>query len=176
MKKIFALFLISSLGMALASSASAIEDPDPVGTIIIGAHGAYYPGYGANVFGDYVLVDSWWKGHFTVGAQVAFNVYNKPGSEINASDTRICIAPRATYGLNITPQLEVHAGVLLGAGYHKIKADAGGAWKTEAANIQPVHSEILGARFFIAENFAASVEFNYSNYLPYLNAGVAFRF
>lgn len=178
MKKILSVLLAAAFGMTVAFSASAIEDPDRVGSLTVGAHGAFYPGVGGNVFGDYVLVDSWWKGHFTVGAQAAFNVYvNRPGYGLTVSDTRICLVPRATYGLNITPQFEVHAGVLLGAGYEKGRiTDGSSSIYTAADGIRLVYGEILGARFFFTDNFGVSAELNYATYMPWLNVGVALRF
>lgn len=178
MKKILTLILTAALGMTLASSTYAIEDPDPVGSLTIGAHGAYYPGFGGNVFGDYVLVDSWWKGHFTVGAQAAFNIYSKDaGYGVSYSDTRICLVPRATYGLNITPQFEVHAGVLLGAAYEKGKLKSGESSVAYSNDgIRLVYGEILGCRFFFTDNFGVSAELNYATYMPYINAGIALRF
>lgn len=166
MKKVFSLFIASLLSMTLAFNAYAIEDPDPVGSLTLGAHATFYPGLGTNLFGDYVLVDSWWRGHFTIGAQAAFSVYKYSGY----SDTRTCLVPRVTYGLNITPNLEVHAGILSGLGYL-----SAGTSDNHAGGIRLVYGEILGARFFLNDVFGFSAEFNYANLMPYLNAGIVIK-
>ena len=191
MKKLFTLILAAVVGMAMSVNARAIEDQDPVGSITVGGHVGLYPGIGANVFGDYVLIDSWWKGHFTVGAQLAYNHYDysvKSGAmgyvlTSHYSTKRACLVPRATYGLNILPQLEVHAGVLAGLGYvtnDVVITDESGTvlpTTTEDGNgIRLVYGNILGARYFFTDNLAASLELNYSNYMPYLNVGVAYKF
>jgi len=167
MKKVFSIFIAGLLSIALAFNASAIEDPDPVGTLTVGAHASFVPGVGTNLFGDYVLVDSWWKGHFTVGGQASFSVV-KYGTY---SDTNICLVPRATYGLNITPSFEVHAGLMTGLGYY-----SAGLSDSHASGIHVVYAEILGCRYFLNERFGLSAEVNYANLMPYFNLGVALKF
>lgn len=177
MKKILALVLAAAFGMTMAFNASAIEDPDPVGAITVGAHAAFYPGGGGNVFADYVLFDNWWKGHFTVGAEAAFNAFSRQSVYgISVSDTRLCLVPRATYGLNILPNLEVHAGALLGLGYEQTRVSDGHSSSVDGGHIRLVIGDILGARYFLTENLGISAEMNYVSYMPYLNIGVALRF
>lgn len=185
------MLLAAAFGMTLASSAYAIEDQDPVGAITVGAHGQFIPGFGGNAFMDYVIVDSWWRGHFTVGAQVAYSHYGftTTGGAMgyvltsHYTNNRFAFAPRATYGLNILPNLEVHAGVLGGIAYEKsdvvITDGSGAVLPTEpedGSGMRLVIGEILGARYFFTDNFGASLEFNYATYMPYINVGVAYRF
>lgn len=190
MKKFFAILLTASVSMVLASPIRAIEDQDPVGTLTVGAHMLAVPGFGFNVFGDYVLVDSWWIGHFTVGAQLAYNAYSASNTTSAMGLTmtthyhasRFIFTPRATYGVNILPQLEVHAGFLAGLGYEDCRATVTSGNVTTATETEPgpgirlVVGNILGARYFFTDTFGASLELNYANYMPWVNAGVAFRF
>lgn len=161
MKKLIVTLLVVVAAMAAPYSAKAIEDPFEKGTLIFGVQGGYYPYWGGTVYGDCVLVDSWWKGHFTVGAQVGLMGYN------GFNHAFLSVAPRVTYGLNITDRFEVHAGTLVGLGtyfYHGGK------------DLHLCYGGLTGLRFFFTENLALSAEFNYSGYNPYLNVGLAFKF
>ena len=76
MKKLIVTLLVVVAAMAAPYSAKAIEDPFQKGTLLFGLQAGYYPYFGGNVYGDCVIVDSWWKGHFTVGAQIGVMGYN----------------------------------------------------------------------------------------------------
>lgn len=105
-----------------ATNALAIEHQDRKGTLTGTAQVGFLPGIGALVAGDYVLVDQWWKGHFTVGGQLGYsfrnlNSYYWGYSVAKVWRTRehhINFLARATYGLNITKKFEVHVGALAG--------------------------------------------------------------
>lgn len=191
MKKFITMLLVAALSMSLASSVRAIEDPDPVGAITVGAHASVFPGFGGNLFADYVLIDSWWKGHFTVGGTLGFNTLSSTntagamGYVLNTTvrSNRFCFVPRATYGLNILYNLEVHVGAQAGIAYVTSKAtvtDGNGVvlpTDTEDGDgVRLVVGGLAGARYFFTDNFGASLELNYGTYMPYINAGVAFRF
>ena len=99
MKKIIAILAVAIIGMSMAVKANAIEDQWSKGTMVVSVLGGIDPWYGSLAFGgigafDYVLVDSWWKGHFTIGGQVGFEA-NKYWKTLSA-------APRVTYGLNLS--------------------------------------------------------------------------
>ena len=168
MKKLFVTLLVMVAAMTAPYTAKAIEDPFPTGTMIVGAQAGFYPGIGGSLYGDYVLVDSWWKGHFTVGAQLGFRHWNY-GGEFHWVYNDIALAPRATYGLNITDIFEVHVGALAGLG---MRFYGGGS----DSALDLCYGPIAGIRLFFAENVALSAEFNYSNFGTYANAGLAFRF
>jgi hypothetical protein len=190
MKKVFALLLAAVVGLAMSVNARAIEDQDPVGSITVGAHAMVFPGIGANLFGDYVLFDNWWKGHFTVGAQLGYSYYARTYDSsafgyvitTNYHAHRFVLTPRVTYGLNILRQLEVHAGVMAGLGYENNGATIVSGTTAVPTETDPgpgvrfVFGEILGARYFLTETLAASLELNYANYMPWINVGVAYRF
>ena len=158
MKKLFVTLLVVVAAMVAPNSAKAIEDPFQKGTLIFGVQGGYYPGFGGSVYGDCVLVDSWWKGHFTVGAQIGF---------MHFYHNYLNVSPRVTYGLNITDKFEVHAGALAGLGTYFY--DGG-------TSLGVCYGEITGLRLFFTENIALSAEVNWSNYGTWLNAGLAFKF
>jgi hypothetical protein len=174
MKKIIAILAVAVVALGVATKANAIEDQWSKGTMVAGAQVGFLPGIGGSLYGDYVLVDSWWKGHFTVGGELLYRHYGKiiAGSEYTYGYNEFGFAPRATYGLNITKNFEVHAGVLAGLGLS--------TWKWTG---EPTHSTwgflyggVAGVRFFFTESFGLSAEFQYSGYGPYANVGVAFKF
>ena len=72
MKKLIATMLVAMVALIGSYQAKAIEDPFQKGTFLAGAHFAALPGIGTTAYGEYVLVDSWWKGHFTVGGQFGY--------------------------------------------------------------------------------------------------------
>ena len=164
MKKLFVTLLIAAVTMVASFQAKAIEDPFEKGTLIFGAQVGALPGIGGNVYGDCVLVDSWWKGHFTVGAQIGFRHWNV-SDYYTYND--LGVMARATYGLNITQKFEVHAGTLVGLGSR---------WYDHNPHLGLAYGGLVGLRLFFTESVALSVEANYSGYGPYLNAGLAFKF
>ena len=174
MKKTILLSLVAFLTFATHFKAQAIEDPYPVGTIIAGAHVGFLPGVGANISGDFVIVDSWWRGHFTVGGYAGYN--HRWYAHREYAWSNFAVLPRATYGLNITDDFEVHAGMLAGMGYcgynyldannqihfdHKFIFDIGG---------------IAGCRYRLVGNLYADAELNYTRSMNYINIGVSYVF
>lgn len=180
MKKIFMLVMVAFMTLAVSQEAKAIENPNPKGTSVLGIHAGYYPGFGANVTYDYTLIDSWWKGHFTVGAYVGYNMRTYRYTYYRDRWTNFAAMPRVTYGLNITKDFEVHAGVMLGVAYHRWSYDYddgyfydddyyyGSSWHFS-------HGEIIGARYYFTPKIGVEVEFNYSGYMSWLNAGLTIK-
>ncbi|MBP5474543.1 MAG: hypothetical protein J6X92_07300, partial [Bacteroidales bacterium] len=139
----------------------------------------FVPGVGLNVSGDYVLENGWWKGHFTVGGYAGFKVRDctdiiKQGEYIESFDyinTNFAFMPRATYGLNITDDFEVHAGVMTG---FAVKS-----YNTNLKNTEVVFcgGPFVGCKFFFTEGVGLTAEMAYCNDLaPLLNAGLTFKF
>ena len=173
MKKFIAILAVAAACMVAANSAKAIEDQWSKGTMVAGAMFGYYPGIGGSLTGDYVLVDSWWKGHFTVGAQINFRVW-RWSDYVTYND--LGVAPRATYGLNITDKFEVHAGVMAGLGVHFYKYADGWTDDSPSRHLGLCYGGLAGIRFFFTENFGLQAEVNYSGYGPYANVGIAYKF
>lgn len=177
MKKVFMLVLVALMTLGVCQKAQAIEDPNPKGTMIIGIRGGLYPGFGANVVGDYTLVDSWWKGHFTVGAYAGYNSRSYHWSYYTSHYSNFAVMPRATYGLNITKQFEVHAGLMAGFNFQLDR------WVYDSPNIDNdshtsfhfTYAELAGVRYMFNEKFGAEVELVYSGYMSYFNAGVTIK-
>ena len=184
MKKLIATMLVAAVALIGSYQAKAIEDPFAKGTVIAGAHFAVLPGIGTTVYGDYVLVDSWWKGHFSVGAEFGYTRRTYRSYDVSIGDifdldfnvvetktkwNNFAALTRTCYGLNITDRFEVHAGALLGLGIMSTKElpkpEYGFAW-----------GGLMGLRFFFTDFLAGSFEMQYTGYSPILNLGVAFKF
>jgi hypothetical protein len=192
MKKLLS---IAAAGLLLLSSsfqAGAIEGPDPVGSVTANALVGLAPGFGANASIDYVLVNKWWMGHFTVGAYAGFHGTNDTNSvsaggvtvSNSSRDFYLTVMPRATYGLNITDSFEVHAGTMLGVNlnYNKTKdkvsssvADLNGKEKSSDLGAGLAYSEIIGCRYFLSDHFGLTAEVGYGS-VSYLNVGFSYRF
>jgi len=184
MKKVVLLVLVAFMTLAVCPKAQAIEDPNPTGTLVVGARAGIFYGYGANFVADYTVVDYWWMGHFTVGAYTGFNWNPNPYfDELN--ETRYgfwnwALMPRATYGLNITDDFEVHAGVMAGFCVQR--------WPRydDPNRVLFTHGEFAGVRYLFTDNFGVEAEIIYSSnfgahgYDPYgmsyFNVGFTYRF
>ncbi len=162
---------------ATSFQAKAIEDPNPKGTLVVGVRAGLYPGFGGNVVADYTLINSWWKGHFTVGAYAGYNTRSYHWAYYTSHYSNIAVMPRATYGLNITDKFEVHAGVMLGVNFQL------DSWRYDSDNIANerythfyfAHGEVVGARYMFTDKIGAEVELVYSGYQSYFNAGLTFK-
>jgi len=177
MKKLISILAAAVLGLVAATSSYAIEDQDPAGTLYVSAHVGFAPGVGGNISADYVLIDSWWKGHFTVGAIVGSSgrtkTINSSFGNLKYSYSYLTIAPRATYGLNITDNFEVHTGVISGlTHFNEKQKDID--YKDNGINF--CFGWLAGARYYFNDFFGASAELNYSGYMTYVNLGAVLRF
>ena len=163
--------MVAFMTLAMSQKAQAIEDPNPKGTKIVGIRAGYYPGFGANVVGDYTLVDSWWKGHFTVGGYLGFNSRTYGYETYHWNYSNFAVMPRATYGLNITKEFEVHAGVMAGLCLSHWPSDYTGK-KNE---IHFIHGELVGCRYMFTPKFGVEAELIYTGYMSYFNAGITLK-
>ena len=163
--------MVAFMTLSMSQKAQAIEDPNPKGTKIVGIRAGYYPGFGANVVGDYTLVDSWWKGHFTVGGYVGFNSRTYGYETYHWNYSNFAVMPRATYGLNITKEFEVHAGVMAGLCLSHWPSDYTGK-KNE---IHFIHGELVGCRYMFTPKFGVEAELIYTGYMSYFNAGITLK-
>ena len=167
MKRFGKFVMIAALAMVSYSASADLEPQWSKGTVIANAGIGVAP-FGGTISVDYVLVDEWWKGHFTVGGEFDFSVPYK-------HETAIGVTPRATYGLNITPEFEVHAMVATGFGMRSWKY-----WNGEE-DVKTTDSFILwedyvGCRYFFVDNLAVYAEIGYANWFPALRAGISFKF
>ena len=172
MKKIIAILAVAIIGMSAANTAKALSPQWEKGTMVVGAMFGYYPGIGGTLTGDYVLVDSWWMGHFTVGAEALYRHFGRAYAGYTYSYNDFAIAPRATYGLNITDAFEVHVGVLAGLGIS--------TWRWSDTDTDKslglCYGGLAGIRYFFTDSFGLSAEVQYSGYGQYTNVGVCFKF
>ncbi len=178
--------------LSASFQASAIEEPDPVHTSTVSAYLGMSPGVGVNVAADYVIVNNWWKGHFTVGGYAGF--FNSKDTEsVSVSgvtiqnknrDFNFAVMPRATYGLNINDSFEVHAGTMMGLLFDYTKtrgsvsssvADVSGNEKKSEVDLNVAYAEIIGCRYYLTDNFGVSAELGVGN-VSYLNLGFSYRF
>ena len=196
--KRFAIFTAAIiLSLLYASPAFAIEDPDPKGTVSvgliagprtgaclelyvdiddylsvdIGRKGGFMLGIEPMLTTDYVLVDSWWKGHFTVGAMLGGYRIGTMGKGEKRHHSAIVLAPRAMYGLNLSRKVEVHAGFITGLAItfcsENVEEDEGAAF---------VFGTVTGTRFNLTDNFGITADLNLSAYTPLLSVGVSYKF
>ena len=187
MKKLLSIAAAGLLLLGVSFQASAIEDPDPVGSITANAYLGFAPGFGVNASADYVLINKWWKGHFTVGAYAGFYADKETksssavGVTVTNKDTEayFSLMPRATYGLNITDSFEVHAGTMAGVnfGAHKVNNSASGVGSEKSSETSAgfAFSEIVGCRYYFTDNLGVSAEIGYGS-VSYMNIGVSYRF
>ena len=124
--------------------------------------------FGTTVSLDYVLVDEWWKGHFTVGGEVGFSTWENK----SLSDKNFGFTPRVTYGLNITPKFEVHAIVGLGLGFQSEKDKIND--KT-SENIFTTWNDMVGCRYFFTESISVMSEIGISYRMPEFRVGFSFK-
>lgn len=177
MKKIYVLVMVAIMTLGMSFNAQAIENPWNKGQAVGNLHFGVFPGIGGNLSVDVVAVNSWWKGHFTVGGYVGFNQYTDKIGNINYNYPHYIFSPRATYGLNITDRFEVHAGLMMGCCYgYQYWNDPHSGTYNENGFVDFVYAPVAGIHFFISKNFGLSAEVCYSNYVSYLNAGLTFKF
>lgn len=167
MKRFGKFMMIAAMAMASYSASAELEPQWSKGTMMVNAAIGVQP-FGGTVSLDYVLVDEWWKGHFTVGGEFDFSVPYK-------HETAIGITPRATYGLNITPEFEVHVTAETGFGIRSWKY-----WNGER-DVKTTDSFILwggfaGCRYFFTENLAVLAEIGGEDWFPALRAGITYKF
>ncbi|MBQ7459513.1 MAG: hypothetical protein IJS70_10125 [Bacteroidales bacterium] len=178
-----------ALAMALISTnLSAVEDPDPRGSLRVGAHlgpdfvigmsSGLTIGPALYLTGDYVLVDSWWIGHFTVGAALGGthvgNIKMDSGVETR---TNLFIAPRATYGINLSDRIELHIGLVSGPylNHDQVRLNDGTKKYDHPLNFRWDVGGLFGARFSLNDRFGLSAEFNTASFHPYLSVGAVYR-
>lgn len=167
MKRFGKFVMIAAMAMASYSASAELEPQWSKGTMMVNAAIGVQP-FGGTVSLDYVLVDEWWKGHFTVGGEFDFSVPYK-------HETAIGITPRATYGLNITPEFEVHVTAETGFGIRSWQY-----WNGER-DVKTTDSFILwggfaGCRYFFTENLAVLAEIGGEDWFPALRAGITYKF
>lgn len=167
MKRFGKFVMIAAMAMVSYSASAELAPQWSKGTMMVNAAIGVQP-FGGTVSLDYVLVDEWWKGHFTVGGEFDFSVPYK-------HETAIGITPRATYGLNITPEFEVHVTAETGFGIRSWQY-----WNGER-DVKTTDSFILwggfaGCRYFFTENLAVLAEIGGEDWFPALRAGITYKF
>ena len=167
MKRISRVLAVAAMAMVSYSASAELAPQWSKGTAMINAGIGVQP-FGGTVSFDYVLVDEWWKGHFTVGGELDFSI---PGKH----ETAIGVTPRATYGLNITPEFEVHVTAETGFGFRSWQY-----WNGEK-DVKTTDSFVLvggfaGCRYFFTDNLAVLAEIGGENWFPALRAGITYKF
>ena len=169
MKRFGKFVMIAAMAMVSYSASAELEPQWEKGTAMVNAAIGVQP-FGATVSLDYVLVDEWWKGHFTVGGEFDFSVPYKDGIAIG-------LTPRATYGLNITPEFEVHVTAETGLGFRTWET-----WDPVNNAVEKTSGSFIlfggfaGCRYFFTENLAVLAEIGGENYFPALRAGITYKF
>lgn len=167
MKRFGKILMIAALAMVSYSASAELEPQWSKGTATLNLGAGVAP-FGGTVSFDYVLVDEWWKGHFTIGGEIEVGNPHK-------HETSVGITPRATYGLNITPEFEVHATAETGFGFRSWKYYDG------TKDVQDTDSFVLwgffaGCRYFFSDNLGVYAEVGESWLFPALRAGITLKF
>ncbi|MBO4724161.1 MAG: hypothetical protein J5596_02425 [Bacteroidaceae bacterium] len=167
MKRFGKILMVAALAMVSYSASAELAPQWSKGTMV-GNAAIGVANFGGTASLDYVLVDEWWMGHFTVGGEFDFSIPYK-------HETAIGITPRATYGLNITPEFEVHATAETGFGMRSYKYwDGEKDVKTTDSFI--MWGSYIGCRYFFMDNLAAFAEIGGSWLFSSLRAGISFKF
>jgi len=164
MKRFGKILMVAALAMVSYSASAELEPQWTKGTMLANVELGVAPGFGGGVSVDYVLFDNWWKGHFSVGGEIEASKHNKYYNAFG-------FTPRATYGLNITDNFEVHAMAELGLGFWNYNNDG-----YHSNDTFILHSEMVGCRFFFTDNLAVIAETGVANWFPALRAGISFKF
>ncbi len=171
MKKIIAALALATACLFAAQKASAIEDPNHKGTLVAGAN-AGFAYTGAYAYLDICLVDSWWKGHFTVGPMVGLSTLGYSYGRYLYAD----LAGRATYGLNLTEKCEVHVGTTVGFSLVHDGYNNSDGHRVTHNNVKLLAGGLAGVRYFVTNHLALSTELVGAGHFPTFNVGVAFKF
>ena len=163
MKRLGKILMVAAMAIVSYSANAELAPQWSKGTVLINANGGLLD-TGADLSVDYVLVDEWWKGHFTVGGEFDF-------STPRAHEVAFGFTPRATYGLNITSQFEVHAAVGLGFAFRDYKYE-----NVKEENFFVMYNEMVGCRFFFTDAIAAFSEIGYSYNFSYYRLGITLKF
>ena len=165
------LVMVALMTLGVSQKAQAIEDPNPTGTLVVGVRFNMEPGYnyfgaGANIVGDYTLFNHWWIGHFTVGGYI--------GSNFHSHMSQFTFMPRATYGLNITDDFEVHVAAMAGFGVRHLSPK----YYPADYPYNPVyfsHGELAGCRYYFTPNIGVEAEVGYVYTMGYFNVGLSIK-
>ena len=162
MKRFGKILAVAVLAMVSYSASAELAPQWSKGTLIANAEVGVQP-IGAAISADYVLVDEWWMGHFTVGGEIDLSKYTH--------EIAFGIAPRVTYGLNITEEFEVHAAVGVGVGKWNYKYD-----DYKNSGTFTLWNEFVGCRYAFADNLLGLAEVGYSNWSPEVRIGISYKF
>lgn len=170
-KSVLVMFMVGVLALAAAPKVNAIENPYKEGTFLLNVQIGFVDGVGSNVSGDFVVENGWWKGHFTVGGYVGFNVYNHYRHDgADWHNTNIAFLPRATYGLNISNDFEVHAGIMTGFTVRNYEY-------VDDNDVLFCGGPLIGCRYFFSDAVGLVAETFYcGGGATILNAGLTFKF
>lgn len=172
--KIFGkMIAVAALAMVSYSASAELAPQWTKGTMVVNATIGAEP-TGANVSVDYVLVDEWWKGHFTVGGDLGLS-NRKYNNLIDEKNNYIGLTPRATYGLNITDKFEVHVVAGLGTIYNRWSYKDAMDNKVSNSEWYVYHTELAGCRFFFTDGIAVTAEMGYANNMPDFRVGLTFK-
>lgn len=192
MKRSAILAAMLFLSLVFASPAFAIEDPNPKGSLSVGliagprtsgclelyiddfelgSKGGFMLGIEPMLTADYVLVDSWWKGHFTVGAMLGGYKLGTMGGGEKRYHSAFVIAPRVMYGLNLSKKFEVHAGFIASLAFRSCSVHLE---DDEGLDFMP--GPVTGVSFKLTDKLALTADLNLCAYTPLASVGVSFQF
>ena len=168
MKRISRILAVAAMAMVSYSASAELAPQWSKGTFMANAELGVSPGFGACVSADYVLVDEWWKGHFTIGGEFDFSLPYK-------HEKAFGFTPRATYGLNISPEFEVHVTAETGLGV-RLYEYWDGTKDVDESDVFVLWGSFIGCRYFFTDNLAVCAEAGGSWRFPALRAGITYKF
>lgn len=166
MKRIIITFVALIIGMSsrslLAQNSNMVQ-----GTIRINAGLGVFPGIGAGLSGEYVLLDNLGPGYLTVG--VSSGVLLKDTDSANISF--LGIAARSAYGLSLIDNLDTYVGLSLGL----MRKDTAFDDDYHLLDNHFRGGVFLGAAYYLTDSLGAYAELN-SFACPTLTLGVSIKF
>ena len=176
MKGFGRILIIAAMLFSFSSVHAELEPQWPKGTMIGNVNAGFFGvDYGVSVSFDYVLFDELWAGQFTAGVETCVSVDKKDtNNKFGRASRNVGIMPRATYGINVSRQFEVHATAGLGLG---IGEEVFLAREVRGDNFEPFINInlLMGCRMFLTDNFAIMTEVGYSYRFPQVRLGFSIK-
>lgn len=188
MKKLLCTLFLAVIAISMAPNSSALEDPDPKGSLIgsamigpkfiFGIHSHINICLDPSIMLDYVITDKLGPGHLAAGAGLGVYYFSKIQLDFGDIQKKLglYLTPRVYYGLNITDKLEAHAGVSMGAGLvrNQVYYTNGTTKYDHPYSFKFSIGPLLGVRYYIKEELGLTAEIQTHDFAPIIGVGVSY--
>ena len=160
--------IVTLLGLLMAVTVSQpvfAAEPDSPGSKMFTIQAGGLPGFGGLVSGQIAMANVA-NGHLYGGLQLGANF--RHGAATDAKKTDLSLAPRVMLGWNLGRVVELHMGGLGGVAVQRFDE-----LKSQLAFC---YGGFGGLRLNLSDSMGIVLEGCYSNALPYVSGGLAFRF